>query len=140
MKKVFLISLLLMIGCVTSEQVRDNLQSWNNVPIDTFVMRNGAPTGSWKLNNGDYIYEFSTQRTVKTGGIPYRTKVRTSHSGSVYGDVYGNYSGTSVKKVWTTTPIGYKQKDCKVTLTTSPTGIIKYVSYQGNDCSKFSSY
>lgn len=53
-----LISSCLLFGCATSTKVSDGLATFNGKPLDTFIMKFGAPVNVYKLQAGGQVSKF----------------------------------------------------------------------------------
>lgn len=103
---VFLLSL--FASCVTRADLDARINTWLGKDVNALALAWGAPTNSFKLPNGQTLYEFS----VREQGSSY------SH--------YSRFSGT----VHTTNSVFW----CKSTFIADPAFIIVSARWQGNAC------
>ena len=113
MKKIPLILILLLfMGCTTTEQAMQRVNSrFVGRNIDEFVLKHGIPYAKHQLNNGDFIYAWSS------GIISYYMPTTTTMSGHV--SPYSYYSGSAM-----TTGGGSIDVCCEVQIHTAADGTI----------------
>lgn len=108
-----LLTLLFVIsGCTSTQQAMQRANdSFVGKNLDEFVLKHGIPHSKHQLNNGDYIYVWSS------GVISYNMPETTNISGTV--SPYGSYYGTA-----TTTGGGSIDVFCEVQIHTTAEGEI----------------
>ncbi len=109
---ISIIALLLLNGCTTTQQAMQRANnSFVGKNFDEFVLKHGIPHSKHQLNNGDYIYVWSSVV------ISYNMPETTNISGTV--SPYGSYYGTA-----TTTGGGSIDVFCEVQIHTTAEGEI----------------
>jgi len=109
---ICIIAIFILSGCTTTEEamLRAN-NEFVGKNIDDFVLKHGIPYAKHQLNNGEYVYAWSS------GVISYDMPATTTMSGTV--SPYGYYSGTAM-----TTGGGSINVWCEVQIHTTAEGKI----------------
>ena len=112
MSTVLILLIFLLSGCTTTQQAMKRVSdAFAGKNIDDFVLAYSIPYKKHQLNNGEYVYAWSS------GVITYDMPETTSMSGSV--DTFGNYSGSAM-----TTGGGSLEVCCEVQIHTTAEGEI----------------
>ncbi|MFC0666798.1 hypothetical protein ACFSKY_22710 [Azotobacter chroococcum] len=100
-------------GCVSDQATMDELSRFNGVPLEQFVIANGAPGNSYKLADGDTIYYWSSSKSVY---VPGSSVTNFSGSQAYTQQVSGGDINT----------------ECQLDLLTDPQGVIRKVTMRKN--------
>lgn len=106
-------ALLMLSGCVSDQATVDELVKFEGMPLDQFVIANGAPASSYKLADGNTIYYWSSSRSVYMPGSAITT-------------VSGNQAYTQQVSG------GDINTECQLDLLTDPQGVIRKVTMRRN--------
>lgn len=105
--------LVILSGCVSDQVTVDELVRYEGLPLDQFVIANGAPSNSYKLADGNTIYYWSSSKSVYMPG-----SATTTFSGN---QAYTQQiSGGDIKT------------ECQLDLLTDPQGVIRKVTMRKN--------
>lgn len=131
-------------GCASTENYEKILESWVGADADSLIRKWGPPDSSFELSDGSKVLQWSSRRTIKTGGYRTYQPVTTHTSGTLSTSTYGSYggsysgsglySGTSTTYVPTTTPTRTYDMRCITRFTVSTSNVIQSWTWQGNDC------
>lgn len=128
---------LLAVGCASTENYEEILQSWVGKHEDQLINAWGVPNGTHTMTSGKKVIEYRDNRTAQMGGYTYTAPQTTYHSGSVYGGgAYGGYSGTSTTYTTQTTPTYNVNLSCKTRFTIGESGYVQKWSWEGNNCAR----
>ncbi|CAI3798697.1 hypothetical protein GLGCALEP_02152 [Pseudomonas sp. MM221] len=114
MKAIIIASALAMAsGCVSDQATFDELVRYEGLPLDQFVIANGAPNNSYKLADGNTIYYWSSSKSVYMPG----SSTTTISGNQAYTQ---QISGGDIKT------------ECQLDLLTDPQGVIQKVTMRRN--------
>lgn len=123
---------LILSGCVTMEERRDNFQRdmayWVGKHLDELIQRKGPPTATATLSDQRKVVEYSTAYNQIVGGMsmPQLTPVfvRNAHGGGSWIYVRQDIA----------LPPSSQLRVCKILFTVAENGLIEKWTAEGNDC------
>ncbi|MEV1888392.1 hypothetical protein ABZR68_25250 [Pseudomonas aeruginosa] len=113
-KAVFTLAATVILGgCVSDQATIDELSRYEGLPLDQFVIANGAPSNSYKLSDGSTVYYWTSSKSVYMPG-----SATTTFSGSqaYTQQISGGNIGT----------------ECQLDLLTDSNGVIRKVTMRKN--------
>lgn len=142
MKRILLVAAACaaLAGCATQEKFSAKMNGFVGQPESAVVMAYGVPTGSYPLNDGSKVLQYSRSRNVVLPGATTYQPVTTNTYGNVnlnrgiYGSTYGNYSQTSTTMVPQTGPATNIGLSCTVNFMISSAGVVQSWKAEGNHC------
>lgn len=131
---ITLIALIILFccGCATTEKYEAKLRLWMGRDISDLIASWGYPSNSFKLPNGNTVYQYDYQRSHTT---PITYKVVSNHNTQNYvvnNPSYGTYT-TGNTKIYQT---GGKTFNywCKTFFEVNKSNIIVNWRWEGNSC------
>lgn len=119
-------------GCATTEKYEENLRSWVGRDISNLIASWGYPSNSFKLPNGNTVYQYNYQRSYTTP-ITYNTVSNyNTNNYAINNPSYGTYTTGSTKTYQT----GGQTFNywCKTFFEVNKSNIIVKWRWEGNSC------
>lgn len=127
----FFLATAVLTGCGIAEKRRDafqtELSSFVGRPADEVIKARGVPTATATLSSGGKVLEYSTSKTVTSGGgshVTYQSVYRSNSQG-------GGYIQVPVTQV---DPISTTELRCKLLFVVSRDGFVDSWKAEGNNC------
>ena len=130
---------LLLAGCATQAKFQAKMDSFVGRPEAVLVGAYGPPQGSYTLNDGSKVLQYSRNGQMVLPGVQTMQPVTTNTTGNVtlnqgMRQTSGSYNSTSTTYVPQQGPATTVQLGCTVNFTIDAGGIVRTWSASGNHC------
>lgn len=129
----------LVAGCATQAKFQTKMDSFVGRPEAVLVGAYGPPQGSYTLNDGSKVLQYSRSGQMVLPGAQTMQPVTTNTTGNVtlnqgMRQTTGTYNSTSTSYVPQQGPATTVQLGCTVNFTIDAAGIVRTWSANGNHC------
>lgn len=134
-----LLSVLAATGCATHAKFLEKMDGFVGQPESVIVGTYGPPQGSYVMNDGSKVLQYTRGRTVMLPGATTYQPVTTNTMGNMtinqgMRSAYGTYNQTSTSYVPQQAPATPLQLWCTVNFTIGQDGIVQRWASSGNRC------